>query len=184
MWEINQSGKDMKTMTSYQSLETYRSKTQKAEIQKTIEAAKRLGKRYYALTERPLGVTGEIAEYEAFRLLKLEPAPPRQLGYDAIRRSKSGRAIRLQIKSRCYDREPGQRMPPINLKKPWDRVLLVILNRDLNPVEILDAPRSKVERTLKKTRSKARKRGALAVAQFRGIAKPLWRLHPISHAQM
>lgn len=162
-------------MSSIPGLKSRRAKTRKTEIEKTIEAAKRLGKRYYALTGRPLGVTGEIAEREAFRLLRLEPVPPRQLGYDAIRRSKSGRPIRLQIKSRSYDQsKPGQRMPPINLKKPFDRVLLVILNRDLDPVEILEAPRSAVERRVKTPGSRARNRGALAVSQFRSIARLVW----------
>jgi hypothetical protein len=67
-------------------------------------------------------------------------------------------------------------MPAINLKKPWDRVLLVILNRDLDPVEILEAPRSAVERRVKKPGSQSRNRGALAVSQFRSIARSLWRV--------
>jgi len=146
----------------------------RAKTQRLIEAAKRLGRQYYALTGRPLGVTGEIAEHEAFRLLRLERAPPREAGYDAIRYTKTGRRIRLQIKSRCYENEPGQRMPTINLRKPWDRVLFVHLNRNLDPVEILEATRSRVERRVKKPGSKARNRGALAVTQFRSIAVPLW----------
>jgi hypothetical protein len=153
----------------------HESRSKRAKIQGIIEAAKRLGREYYALTGRPLGVTGEIAEHEAFRLLPIERAPPREPGYDAVRRTKSGRRIRLQIKSRCYDKEPGQRMPAINLKKSWDRVLFVHLNRQLDPVEILEAPRSAVERRLKKPGSRARKRGALAVSQFRSIAHQLWR---------
>jgi hypothetical protein len=103
-------------LTFHQAQGTPRSKTRKAEIEKTIEAAKRLGKRYYALTDRALGVTGEVGEWEAIRLLKLEPVPPRQLGFDAIRRSKSGRRVRLQIKSRCFDQsKPKQRMPRTDL---------------------------------------------------------------------
>jgi hypothetical protein len=153
----------------------HESKSRRAKIDGIIEAAKRLGKEYYTLTGRPLGVTGEIAEHEAFRLLRLEQAPPREPGYDAVRRTKSGRRIRLQIKSRCYDQEQGQRMPPINLKKPWDRVLLVILNRKLNPVEVLEARRAAIERRIKKPGSRARNRGALAVSQFRSIARQLWR---------
>lgn len=144
-----------------------------------------MGRRYYALTDRALGVTGEVGEWEAIRLLKLEPVPPRQLGFDAIRRSKSGRRVRLQIKSRCFDQsKPGQRTPNINLNKPWDRVLLVILNRDLNPVEILEAPRSAVERKIKKPGSKARNRGALAVSQFRAVAQQVWHAKPTSRARI
>lgn len=127
------------------------------------------------LTGRPLGVTGEVAEWEAIRLLRLKPAPVRQSGYDATRRSRNGRMIKLQIKSRSFDQsKPGQRMPGINLKKPWDCVLLVILNRDLNPVGIFEATRSAVERELNRTDSKARKRGALAVSQFKRVARQVW----------
>src|SRR5438874_1729828 len=40
-----------------------------------LQRAKLLAKEYYQLTGRPLGVTGEIAEYEAVRLLG--PISPR-----------------------------------------------------------------------------------------------------------
>ena len=136
-----------------------------------------MGRRYYELTKRPLGVTGEIAEWEAIRLLHLEPVKVRQAGYDAIQRTKSGRRIRLQIKSRCYDQEnrPSQRLPGISLKKKWDSVLLVILNRKLDPVEIWKASRPAVEKALKKPGSVSRnKRGALAVSQFQNIGCRVW----------
>jgi NADPH:quinone reductase-like Zn-dependent oxidoreductase len=45
---------------------------------------KQLAREYYELTGRPLGVTGEIAEYEAARLLNIKLASVRQQGYDAI----------------------------------------------------------------------------------------------------
>ncbi len=100
------------------------------EIGSIVRAVKRLGMRYRDLTGRPLGITGEVAEYEAVRLLRLQVAPVRQTGYDAIRK-KGAKIERLQIKGRCVlSMKPGQRIGRIDPKKEWDGVILVlILNR-------------------------------------------------------
>jgi len=67
----------------------------------TILAAVRvLAIRYYQETGKPLGITGEIAEFEAARLLGLELAEPRQAGYDALWIRDDGRSKRVQIKGR------------------------------------------------------------------------------------
>src|SRR2546422_9355915 len=97
-------------------------------ISKILRSAKRLAKRYYNLTGRPLGITGEVAEYEAVRLLRLERSAVRQPGYDAIRRRR-GRVTKLQVKARCIldPSKPGQRIGQIRLDRKWDKVLLVIL---------------------------------------------------------
>jgi hypothetical protein len=50
-----------------------------------LGSVKPLAARYYRLTGRPLGITGEVAEYEAARLLGVELSPVRQSGYDATR---------------------------------------------------------------------------------------------------
>ena len=56
-----------------------------------LTQAKVLAQRYYKLTGKPLGITGEVAEYEAGRLLGVSLTPARQAGYDAAcqRRLKS-----------------------------------------------------------------------------------------------
>src|ERR1700733_2666846 len=46
---------------------------------------KKLAQEYCRLTGKPLGVTGEIAEFEAARLLGIQLCRARQAGYDAIR---------------------------------------------------------------------------------------------------
>jgi hypothetical protein len=63
-----------------------------------LAKAKKLAREYRALTGKPLGVTGEVAEYEAARLLLLKLMPARTVGYDAVRPS-DGR--RFEIKGRC-----------------------------------------------------------------------------------
>src|SRR2546423_546016 len=100
-------------------------------VSRFVSEAKSLAKRYYALTARPLGITGEIAEYEAIRLLHLNAAEVRQPGYDAEGPAANGRKERLQIKGRCIigKLRPGARMGAIDLTKPWDAILLVLLNQ-------------------------------------------------------
>jgi hypothetical protein len=51
--------------------------------------AKQLAREYYELTAKPLGITGEVAEYEAARLLGVELAPARTAGYDAVRKTRN-----------------------------------------------------------------------------------------------
>jgi hypothetical protein len=66
-------------------------------LRKLIGEVKLLAHEYYLLTGRPLGVTAEIAEYEAARILGLELAPVRQRGYDVIRKTPNGDQL-LQVK--------------------------------------------------------------------------------------
>src|SRR5262245_34061534 len=108
-----------------------------------LAEAKRLAKEYYDLTGRPLGVTGEVAEYEAPRLLDIELPPVRQAGYDAIRECSDG-PQRLQIKGRCIlpTSKPGQVVGRIRLDKEWDAVLLVLLNENLDATAIYEADRA------------------------------------------
>jgi hypothetical protein len=139
--------------------------------------AKKLAKEYYMLTGRPLGVTGEVAEFEAIRLLGLRPAVVRQPGFDAI--SGSGRtAQQLQIKGRCIiDKvKRGAKLGKIDVTKPCTAVLLVLLDSDYNATAILRAEWDAVCAALSAPGSKARnKRGQLSVAKFKQISKPIWR---------
>jgi hypothetical protein len=102
-----------------------------------LREAKKLAQRYRALTGKPLGITGEVAEYEAARVLGIELTPARQAGYDAI---ENGR--RLQIKGRGPGR-PGRPVGSIN-RMEWDAVLLVLLDECFDVVEIHEAQRAAV----------------------------------------
>jgi hypothetical protein len=143
---------------------------------KLIARAKRLGREYYELTARPLGVTSEIGEYEAERLLRLTLAPVRQIGFDATR--KTGKIEkRFQIKSRCVlpTSKRGQRIGSISLKKEWDAVLLVLLDENFEPTAIHEADRAAITEALMKPGSKSRnERGALGVSKFIAIGAQVW----------
>lgn len=145
-------------------------------IMEILHDAKKLAQEYRALTGKPLGVTGEIAEYEAARLLNLELTPARQAGYDATE-SVNGATRRLQVKGRCIlqDAKPGQRIGRIDIKKDFDAVLLVLLDHEFNATEIWEAERDAVITTLTAPGSRSRnERGALGVSKFKAIGKIRW----------
>ena len=136
--------------------------------------AKKLAQEYRVLTGKPLGVTGEVAEYEAARLLAIELTPARHAGYDAVRKS-DGR--RFQIKGRCLlpGCKPGQRLGSIDVGKEFDAVLMVLLDENFEATEIHEADRNAVITALTAPGSKARnERGALAVSKFKGIGRRVW----------
>ena len=58
------------------------------EIAEVLADAKSLARKYKMLTGKPLGITGEVAEFSAAQILGLELAEARQSGYDAIRKEK------------------------------------------------------------------------------------------------
>ncbi|MDA8073330.1 MAG: hypothetical protein M0Z82_17450 [Actinomycetota bacterium] len=138
--------------------------------------AKALAREYYDLTGRPLGITAEIAEYEAARLLGVSLAPVRQAGYDAIR-FRAGKEEKLQIKGRCLPAtaKPGQRVGGIRLDREWDRVLLVLLEERFEATAIYEAGRVEVARALGGPGSRARnERGQLSVSNFKAIGMRIW----------
>lgn len=144
------------------------------EIGPLIEAAKQTAKRYYALTGKPLGITGEVGEYEAARLLGLTLLDARSPGYDAI----DAQGRRIQIKTRMYDPGKalgGQRMGAIKAASIFDEVMLVMLDMDYSPWIIWRAGRGQVLDALAAPGSKSRnERGALSVSKFRSFAEPVW----------
>ena len=139
-----------------------------------LKQARTIAVEYYGLTGKPLGITGEVGEYEAARLLDLKLAAAREAGFDAIDRN--GR--RLQVKSRSIPRAKkltGQRMGSIDLDKPWDAVILVLMDEKFSPVVIYEADRAAITEALQRPGSKARnERGALAITKFRSIGRQVW----------
>jgi hypothetical protein len=143
------------------------------ELQEILAAAKDVAVRFKNLTGKPLGITGEIAEFSAAKLLGLKLAEARQAGYDAI--DSSGRKI--QIKGRCLPEKPGpgQRLGSIRLDHEWDSVLLVLLDQSFEVIEMWEADRPAVQEAILAPGSKARnERGALAVSKFKQIGTKVW----------
>ena len=138
------------------------------EIGDILARAKQVAIDYYELTGKPLGITGEVGEYEAARLLKLKLAIARTPGFDATDQSGSRR---YQIKSRALsatDRKRNQMVGSIKLDQEWDAVLLVLMDKSFQTLEIWEAGRNAVTEALQAPGSKARnERGVLAVSKFK-----------------
>jgi hypothetical protein len=144
------------------------------EIASVLERARVVAIDYYRLTRKPLGITGEIGEYEAARLLGLKLSGAREAGYDAIDSSDH----RYQIKARCINEDgrcKSRRLGSIKFTHPWDSVLLVILDMEFRAIGIWQAERQAVAAALAAPGSKARnERGSLAVSKFKSIARKIW----------
>jgi hypothetical protein len=146
-------------------------------IREILATIKPLAAEYYRLTKKPLGVTGEVAEYVAAEKLKLTLVPPRTEGYDAIRKTRKGDE-RIQIKGRAFgdDSKPSQRLGQIKHGAACDKVLLVLLNSaTLEPVSMWEASYASVTKRLLEPGSRARnERGAMSVRDFKKIATIVW----------
>lgn len=147
-----------------------------AEVMAVLRDAKVLAQRYRRLTGKPLGITGEVAEYEAAHILNLELTAARQAGYDAIEKCGDGER-RLQVKGRCIlsNCKPGQRLGSIDVTKDFDAVLLVLLDQNFDATAIYEAERDAVLAALALPGSRARnERGALGVAKLKSIGRIRW----------
>ena len=142
-----------------------------------LSEVKDLAQRYYAQTGRPLGVTGEVAEFEAVRLLRLRLAAVRQAGWDCTTPSRRGLVERLQIKGRCIVERSkrGAKLGKIDIRKDWDAVILVLLDATYNAYAIYRADREAVMAALMKPGSRARnERGQLSLSKFKSIGHQIW----------
>src|SRR5436190_8006 len=82
-----------------------------ARVREILATVKPLAAEYYRLTGKPLGVTGEVAEYVASELLRIKLVPARTEGHDALRGKE-----RIQIKGRAYgEKSRSQRICKIKL---------------------------------------------------------------------
>ncbi|MFN2309407.1 MAG: hypothetical protein ABR553_06670 [Gammaproteobacteria bacterium] len=142
-----------------------------------IAQARKLAAEYRRATGKPLpGISAEIAQNDAARLLGLELIKDETLGYDALGRgAREGR--RLQIKSRTIfdDAKTGHRIGQLRVQQDWDSVLLVLMDDNYEPFEIYEAERDEVLAAVAETEtSKRAKRGLLSVAKFKAIGQLVW----------
>jgi len=151
----------------------------KERVRAILAAVKPLAAEYYRLTNKPLGVTGEVAEFVAAERLGIELASARTAGHDAIRYGPNGPEY-IQIKGRAYgnDAKPGQRIGSIKAGARCHYVLLVLLdNATLDPREMWEAPYSEACARLDEPGSKARnERRAMTVRDFKNLpsARIVW----------
>lgn len=159
-------------MTRHKDRDSNEENAETVRVREILAKVKSLAVEYYQLTRRPLGVTGEVAEYVAAEHLGLELAPPRTLGYNALR---SGE--RIQIRGRaCGEKSNQQKLSRIRRDAGCDAVILVLLGKEkLELREMYEATFEDVLKCLnRRPTSKARARGVLTVGEFKRIAKPIF----------
>lgn len=147
-----------------------------ARVQQILTEVRALAVEYYEITGKPLGVTGEVAEFVAAKALNLDLATARTAGHDALRKTPNG-VQRIQIKGRAVKRNSNrsQRVGTIKRGAACDSVLLVLLDQaTLEPLEMWEASYPAVEERLAVPGSKSRDRGALGVAEFKKLAHKVW----------
>ena len=142
-----------------------------------IAQARKLAADYRRATGKPLpGVSAEIGENDAARLLNLELVKDETLGYDAIGHGRR-EGKRIQIKSRTIfdESKSGHRIGQLRTNQDWDSVLLVLMDDNYDPYEIYEAERDEViEAVAEAESSKRAKRGLLSVAKFKAISQLVW----------
>ena len=147
------------------------------EVTRLLIEAKRIAQRFYQLTGKPLGISGEIAEHEAARLLGLVLAPPREAAIDAYLH-KDGKTQSIQIKGRAVSatRRYIGRVSKIKLEPKFDAVVLVLLDKSsFDTLEIWRAEYEDIKNRLIAPGSKSRnERGSLGISQFKTVAKKIW----------
>lgn len=146
-------------------------------VDKLITEARRIAAEYRRATGKPLaGVSSEVCQYDAARLMDLELCQPAVSGYDAIGHgAREGK--RIQIKGRAIfdEAKSGQRIGQIKLEQEWDSVMLVLMDEDLEPFEIVEADREEITQAVNEGgTSKRSKRGLMSVAKFRAIGRLVW----------
>ncbi|MGR9105703.1 MAG: DUF6998 domain-containing protein [Gammaproteobacteria bacterium] len=142
-------------------------------LDKLILQARRLAADYRLATGKTLpGVSSEIAQYDACRLLGLETCPEQGRGHDAL--SPNGKRIQIKGRTIFEESRTGQRIGQIKVNQEWDSVVLVLLDQDYECDEIYEAERAELLDYIDHPSGQQKKRGALSVARFRIIGRLLW----------
>jgi len=147
-------------------------------VDKLITEARRIAAEYRRATGKPLaGVTSEVCQYDAARLLDLDLSQSGvNGGYDATGRG-SREGQKFQIKGRAIfdESKSGQRIGQLKLEQEWDAVVLVLMDENLEPYEIYEAARDEIIAAIGDgTNSKRSKRGIMSVAKFKAIGHLAW----------
>jgi len=141
---------------------------------KLVSEARKLAAEFRRSTGKALGISGEIAEFDAARLLNLELLKDKPGGYDAVGKGKR-EGLRVQIKGRAiFNDKSTQRIGQLKTNQDWDTLVLVIMDEDYEPVEIYEADRESVENALEESKSSRKNRGAMSLAKFKHVGKLAW----------
>ena len=141
---------------------------------KLIAQARQLAAEYRRTMGKPLpGISNEIAEHDAVRLLGLESKASDEGGWDAVDPENGDR---IQIKSPTIfdESKGGERIGQLKMNQDWDAVVLVLMDEDYQPSEIYEAEREDIEAYVGAASAARAKRGAMSVARFKIIGRLRW----------
>lgn len=131
-----------------------------------IERVVLLAREYRRRFGKSLGITGEVGEYKASKLLGLKLASSNiNEGYDAIDRDSK----RVQIKSRILSRSSERTGVFSNYN--FDYALLVLMSEDYKVTQIYKA---KCRDVKKEIVSQSYKNSSLSVTRFKQLADPVF----------
>jgi hypothetical protein len=142
-------------------------------VDKLMSEARKLAAEYRKVTGKTLPLSGEIALNDAIRLLGLEPVTDMALGYDALRRH--GEQIeRCLVKARVvFDASKGaHRLGELKFDKPWDTLLVVLMDADYETMQIHAVTRAAAEAAI--AARPEQKRAGLTIAKVKIIGSQVW----------
>lgn len=144
-------------------------------VEAILEQVCDLAVQYYAETGKALGITGEMAEFHAAKLLGLELCDARCPGFDAVER-RGSLERRIQVKGRCLQpgRDASPRMGQVDYRHEWDSLVLVLMDERFSPQEIWELDRSATERAFPPDEGQHRTRRGPSIREFKKVAKRLW----------
>ena len=115
---------------------------------------------------KSLGITGEVGEYKASRLLNLKRAQGNiNKGFDAI----DTQGKKVQIKTRIYSRNSERTSAFTNFG--FDYALLVLLS---DKYEITEIYKARCKDIQEKIANQSYKKPALSIRDFKRISKPIY----------
>jgi len=113
---------------------------------------------------KSLGVTSEVGEYKASKLLNLERAPGNiNEGFDA----RDAKRKRVQIKSRICHKNT-ERTGQFSKNFKFDYALLVLMSDNYEVTKIFKAKRQKIQDQIER---QSYKRPSLSISKFESIAE-------------
>lgn len=153
-------------------------------IDRLMTETRRLAAEHRRAFGRPLAVSGELARYDASRLLDLELVESPDAGFDALGRgAREGKRILVKGRAIFGDSRGGERLGQINLQAGWDLLLVVLMDDAFEPGEIWELDRELAVAAVNDAAdSKRARRGALSVARIRAIGRLAWSRDPHSGA--
>ena len=143
------------------------------DVDKLMAEARRLAADYHKATGQTLPLSNEIARHDAMRLLNLQPPAEPLAGVDAIGEGERA-GLKVQIKGRVMfdDSRTRQRVGQLGFDGQWDRIVLVLMDENYQPTELIEASREVLSAALAEL--KPNKRGAMTVARFRNLGRVVW----------